>query len=221
MRVRSVRISGFKSIPFCAQVEPAATGGRRGAVCITWARDAFQVDLPTTPQPGRPLLAAIIGPNSAGKSNILLALDYFFGSAVKLDSALFNGRQTDRPLIVEVTLEGALAHPTQWQTTHCRPHGGLYRLTLASVWSEEGRTRCLHRGDGVYLRQTQADRSQCERLLPELRVIWADRHLSDETRLERRSLLGDVLEAMLARVGPQPSIIGRIAELVDELEQVI
>jgi hypothetical protein len=221
MRIRSVRISGFKSIPFCAQVEPGAATGRRGALCITWARDAFQVDLPTTPRPGRPLLAAIMGPNSAGKSNVLLALDYFFSSAVKLDAGLYNGKQTDRPLIVEVTLEGALEHPTQWHTAHCQPHGSGYRLTLASVWCDEGRTRYIRRGDGIYVRQTQQDRSQCDRLLPEFRVIWADRHLSDEARLERRSLLGDVLEALVARAGPEPSIIGRIAALVGELEQLV
>ncbi len=226
MRIRSVRISGFKSIPFCAQVEPvAAVPGCRGAARITWARDAFRVDLPTTSpttsKADRPLLAAIMGANSAGKSNILLALDYFFSPAVKLDAALFNGKRTDRPLIVEVTLEGPLDHPGQWHAAHCTPHGSGCRLTLASVWSDEGRTRYVRRADGVYVRQTQQDRAQSERLLPEFRVIWADRHLSDEAKLERRSLLSDVLDAMLARSGPEPSIIGRMAELVDELQTLL
>lgn len=222
MRIRTVRISGFKSIPFCGRVTPApAATGRRGAVQITWQRDAFQVELPTTPGPGRPLLAAIMGANSAGKSNILLALDYFFSPAVKLDAGLFNGKRTDQPLIVEVTLEGTVEHSTQWHATHCLPHGSGYRLTLASIWSNDGRTRWMRRADGVYMRQNQQDRSQIERLLPEFRVIWADRHLSDEARLERRSLLSDVLDAMLARSGPEPSILGRMAALMGELQALL
>ncbi len=221
MRIRSVQISGFKSIPFCAQVEPVSEMGRRGTVRIAWGRDAFRVELPTVPKPGHPLLAAIMGANSAGKSNILLALDYFFSPVAKLDAGVFNGKQTTRPVIVEVTLEGAIAQPTQWHTAHCLPNGEGYRLTVASVWDGEGRTRYIRRADGVYLRQNQQDRSQSERLLPEYRVIWADRHLSDEAKLERRSLLSDVLDAMVSRAGSEATIIGRAAELVAELDQLL
>ncbi len=54
------------------------------------------------------MLSAIIGANSAGKSTILLALDMAFGNTAKLDEAMFNGKQTDEPVIVEVTVQGEI-----------------------------------------------------------------------------------------------------------------
>jgi hypothetical protein len=162
-----------------------------------------------------------MGANSAGKSNMLLALDHFFGSAVKLEPSLFNGKRTDQPLIVEVTLEGAIAHAGVWHSANCTARGANLQLTLASVWHDESRTRYIRRADGLYYRQTAQDRAQCERLLPEWRVIWADRQLSEEANLERRSLMSDVLEAMLAQAQEDDSVIGRAAALVAELETLL
>jgi hypothetical protein len=198
-------------------------------VCIDWEADCFKLELPVEAVPQRSLLCAIIGANSAGKSNILLALDQFFSPAVKLDAGLFNGKQPDRPLIVELTLEGRLAHAGSWHAVHCTPlitpNGDtapqVARLTLASVWRGERRVRYIRRGDGLYLRQTQQDRVQCERLLPEFRAIWADRRLTDEANLERRSLMHDVLDAMLAQAAAEDSIIRRAAALMAELESLL
>ncbi|HXF63623.1 MAG TPA: AAA family ATPase [Caldilineaceae bacterium] len=230
MRVREIRISGFKSIAFCAGLQPAAggAGGVREGVQLEWDATCFRLQLPAATEPGRPLLYAIMGANSAGKSNILLALDTFFGPAVKLDAGFFNGKRSDQPLIIELTLEGSLpTHPTAWHALNCLPADGPavacagWRLTVASVWRGDGRTRYIRRSDGLYYRQNQADRAQVERLLPEFRAIWADRRLADEASLERRSLLSDVLEAMLAQAAGEDSIIRRAARLMAELQRLL
>ena len=44
------------------------------------------------------MLSAIMGANSAGKSTILLALNYVFSTVSKLNPSLFNGKKTDRRL---------------------------------------------------------------------------------------------------------------------------
>lgn len=228
MRVREIRISGFKSIAFCACLRPVTggTGRARGSVQIEWDENCFRIQLPAAMEPGQPLLYAIMGANSAGKSNILLALDTFFSSAVKLDAGFFNGKRSDQPLIIELTLEGSLpTQPAAWHALNCLPvegkPGNFRRLTVASVWRGERRTRYIRRGDGLYYRQTHADRAQVERLLPEFRAIWADRRFTDEVSLERRSLLGDVLEAMLAQAEAGDSVIRRAARLMAELEHLL
>jgi hypothetical protein len=220
MRVRELRVSGFKSIPFCAEVRPIPGRGKREVMEITWSSDAFGVMLPVTARPERPMLAAVMGANSAGKSNILRALDCFFSPAVKLDPSLFNGLRTDAPLVVEVTLEGEAPHPGAWHALNCVRHGNQSRLTVASVWTGETRTRYIRRGDGRYYRQSQQDRGQCDRLLPEFRMIWADRLPGDEANLERRSLLSDVLDGLLAQRTPD-SVLTRAAELLGELETLL
>ena len=141
MRIREVRISGFRSIPFCADIEtPDGAGVRTAkAVRIQWRRDAFRFQLPTRRSGGRSMLSAIIGANSAGKSTILLALDMAFGNTAKLDEAMFNGKQTDEPVIVEVTVQGEIERPSQWHAENCTLNGKTYALTVAAVWTAAGR----------------------------------------------------------------------------------
>ncbi len=162
MRIREVRISGFRSIPFCADIEtPDGAGVRTAkAVRIQWRRDAFRFQLPTRRSGGRSMLSAIIGANSAGKSTILLALDMAFGNTAKLDEAMFNGKQTDEPVIVEVTVQGEIERPSQWHAENCTLNGKTYALTVAAVWTAAGRARFIRRGDGLYAKQTARDREQ-------------------------------------------------------------
>ncbi|MDI9546212.1 MAG: AAA family ATPase [Chloroflexota bacterium] len=224
MRIREVRISGFRSIPFCADIEtPDGAGVRTAkAVRIQWRRDAFRFQLPTRRSGGRSMLSAIIGANSAGKSTILLALDMAFGNTAKLDEAMFNGKQTDEPVIVEVTVQGEIERPSQWHAENCTLNGKTYALTVAAVWTAAGRTRFIRRGDGLYAKQTARDREQLAVLLPEFRIIWADSRLNDEANLEKKNLISDLIDALLEQGQAQElSIVHRIDGLMRELQALV
>ncbi len=219
MRVREVRISGFRAVP--VGVEVHWPHGQRGRTAqMQWAKDAFCVTLPTAARPRRPMLSAIMGANSAGKSTILWALHTFFGPAVKLDDALFFGKRRDQPIVVEVTLTGRIAQAGAWHAANCTRRGEEWSLTVASVWRGDQRLRYVRRPDGVYARLTPRDRGECERLFPEWRVVWADRGLNQEANLERKSLLSDVVDAMLAQAADQDNVVARMARLVDELQEL-
>ena len=224
MRLREVRISGFRSIPFCADIANVDGGAVRTAraLQIDWHRDAFHVQLPTSRRRGGPMLSAVIGANSAGKSTILLAMDLAFGNASRLDEALFNGKQTELPVVVEMTLQGALDDPGAWHADNCAPHGKQYALTVAHVWTPSGRARFIRREDGLYHKQSSRDREMCAGLMPEFRIIWADTRLNDEANPEKKNLLGDLVEALLtARSDEQSSIVLRVDELIRQLRQVL
>jgi hypothetical protein len=158
-----------------------------------------------------------MGANSAGKSTLLLALNTFFGGAIKLDPSLFHGGQCDDPIVIEVTLVGVIEQPTAWHTTYCAPTKQGWALTVASVWNAEQRFRLIRRQDGLYQRQTPRDRAEVEKLLPEWRVIWADQGLNQEASLERKGLLSDLMDALLAQSGDGNNVLGRMAALMAEL----
>ncbi len=224
MRIREVRISGFRSISFCAEVDGADGSSFRSAKAlrISWPRDAFRLQLPMTLSGGRAMLSAIIGANSAGKSTILLAMDLVFGNATKLDEAMFNGKQTDEPVIVEVTLQGEVERPSAWHSENCTPAGKSYTLTVASLWTTAGRMRLIRRNDGLYYKQSARDREQCTALLPEFRIIWADSRLNDEANLEKKNLISDLIDALLERGGAEElSIVHRIDGLMQELQTLV
>lgn len=220
MRLREMRISGFRATPVCAHIE-MVSGARGRSGRLSWAADALRVRLPTSAGPRRPMLNAIIGANSAGKSTILLALNTFFGSAVKLDTGLFHGGQTNEPVVVEVTLVGEIEQPSPWHLTHCLPTKTGWSLTVASVWRGEQRIRLIRRQDGLYQRQSPRDRNEVEKLLPEWRVIWADRGLNQDASMERKGLLGDLIDALLAQAGEGNNVLARMAALVREMEQLV
>jgi hypothetical protein len=181
----------------------------------------MRIQLPTRAGARRPMLSAIMGANSAGKSTLLLALNTFFGSAVKLDTTLFHDGQTNEPVIVEVTMAGEIEQPTPWHMTHCVPTKTGWSLTVASVWRAEQRIRLIRRQDGLYQRQSPRDRIEVEKLLPEWRVIWADRGPNQDARLERKGLLGDLIDALLARAGEGNNVLARLAALMGEMEQLV
>jgi hypothetical protein len=167
------------------------------------------------------MLNAIMGANSAGKSTLLLALHTFFGAAAKLDPAFFHGGQCDEPIVIEVTLVGEIEQPTAWHTTHCVPTKTGYSLTVAHVWSAEQRFRLIRLPDGLYARQTPRDRAEVEKLLPEWRVIWADRGLNQDASLERKGLLSDLIDALLAQPGEGNNVLTRMAALMAEMETLV
>jgi hypothetical protein len=217
MQVSEIRISGFRAAPVCAHAE-AINGTRGRNVRLKWAVDALRVQLPTGRGSRRPLLSAIMGANSAGKSTLLLALHTFFGNVVKLDESLFHGKRMDEPIIIEVTLVGAIEHPTAWMLAHGLRTKKGWSLTVASLWNSEQRTRLIRQPDGLYARQTPRDRAEIEKLLPEWRVIWADRTLNQEASLERKGLLSDLIDALLVQASEGNSVVARMATLMLELE---
>lgn len=79
MRISNIKISGFRSIQRCAEVK--FNDPDRGAPAVedvTWDEDAFCFELRTDSSGQQ--ITGVIGPNSAGKSNILRALLHFFST---------------------------------------------------------------------------------------------------------------------------------------------
>src|SRR5215203_5576161 len=113
MRLREIRISGFRAVPVSAHVE-LVNGARGRTLHVQWSADAMRLRLPTSAATRRPMLSAIMGANSAGKSSLLLALNAIFGPAVKLDPAFFHGGQCDAQIVIEMTLVGEIQQATDW-----------------------------------------------------------------------------------------------------------
>ncbi len=219
MRIREVRISGLRSIAPGVRLLGEGEGSSR-AWRLVWEPHSVRLALPVAPAPGKPMLSALIGANSAGKSTVLLALHHFFGPTTKLDPELFHGKSSAAPVVVQVTLEGVLEQPGAWHHAHCRRRGKCWSLTVASVWQGERRLRLLQRPDGLFVRQSARDRAEVEKLLPAWRVIWADGLRRMETSLERRSLLGDLVDDLLAQAG-QRGALGRAQALLAELATLL
>lgn len=221
MRVQEIRISGFRGVAPCVRVE-AVPGAQGRRVRLVWAGDAFRVRLPVVAGAQQPLLSALLGANSAGKSTVLQALHTFLGAAVKLDAALFFNKAIDAPVVIELTLVGRIAESQAWRQQHGIDDGEAATLTVASVWRGDERRRYLRGANGEYTRMTTRDRSVVARLLPEWRVIWADRGLNQEANLERKSLMSDLVDALLAQAQQQPeNVVGRMAALMAELETLV
>lgn len=221
MRLRDIRISGFRAVPPCAHVA-IVQAARERTVRLQWSTAALRLRLPTRAATRRPMLNAIIGANSAGKSTLLLALNTFFGAAVKLDSALFYGGQAEEPIVIEVTCVGEIEQPTAWHAAHCVPCKGGFALTVAHVWHGEHRLRLIRRPDGSYVRQTPRDRAEVEKLLPQWRVIWADQGLNQEASLDRKGgLLGDLIDALLMQTDGKQNVLARMATLMAEMAALL
>jgi hypothetical protein len=223
MRVREVRISGFKAIPVCAAIqhEGGEESTNKGVIQIRWQRDSFHMTLPVVAGEKTAMLGAIIGANSAGKSSILLALSYLFSNTSKLDSSLFHGKSQEQPVVVELRLVGKITAPEAWHMANCVQRGAEFELTVAHVWNVDGRTRYILRQNGKYHKQNSADRAQCEKLLPEFRIIWADGKLADAADLEKRNLAHDLIDHLLAQDSGPNSIVAQMEALVGALGQLL
>jgi predicted ATP-dependent endonuclease of OLD family len=191
MRIKEVKISGFKPIPFCADYQP--DNDHR----IVWDQDAFSVKMPIE----SPLLSAVIGPNSSGKSSILYALSYFFSSTTKLKPEMYNGEQTEKDIVVEIAFVGEIADKNEWHDENCNDaDNGKYELTLASAWLfDKPRIHLIKRSDGSYRKATPNDKKNYKELLPEFRIISADAKMSDEANPEKKNLVADLIEEVLKR----------------------
>ncbi len=221
MKVQEIRISGFRAIAKGVQID-SVSGSQGRRVRLQWDPNAFVVRLPVDAAPRRPMLSALLGANSAGKSTVLLAFHTFFGASVKLDPAYFHNKQSDEPVVIELSLVGKINDPLLWHRQHCVAHDGQWTLTIASVWRGEQRRRYVRGPDGEYTRLGAHDRREVAQLLPEWRVIWADRALNQEANLERKSLMSDLVDALLAQGRSQPeNVVGRMAALVEELEVLV
>lgn len=218
MRIKTIKISGFKAIPFCATV----TGGdQRGVpVRIQWASNAFQLTLPTQ----RPLLSTIIGPNSCGKSCVLYALSFFFGSATKIPVDLFNCRQTNgEPVTVEITFWGQIPNVEEWHRNNCIRVDDHYELTITNIWTTEGRATYIRCTDGTYSKAGTKDKESFNPLLPQYRLIAADQKLSDEANPEKKNLVTDLVKEVLelGQNASRLSIINKIRRQLAELTHLL
>lgn len=228
MRLRDIRISGFRAIPACAHVEVVGDGRAR-TMRIHWSTNALRLRLPIEMARGsagngmarRPMLNAIMGANSAGKSTLLMALNLFFGASARLEPTFFHDGDVDTPIVMEATFVGSVDDATAWHAAYCTPTKSGYTLTVACVWNAEQRIRLLRRPDGLYVRQTPRDRAEVQKLLPEWRVIWADQKLNQEASLERKGLLGDLIDALLVQADGGNGVLARMAALVAEMEQLV
>ena len=147
MRIRHVKISGFKSIPFRASCRDTA---RDRAMIVEWQEDAFQFSLPIKSRPDTSMLSAIMGANSTGKSSILFALEIFFSNMIKLNSDLFSYKDTDRPIMVEVTFEGDINEALEWHQAYCHHlQDSSYGFVLGRWWTAEGGGRYIKFADVV------------------------------------------------------------------------
>ena len=193
MRIKTIRISGFKAIQHCAQfAEPA---GKNDPYALTWDANKFEVNLSIA----QPFLYGVIGPNSCGKSSILYALAYFFGNTVKLRQDLFHGGSNQRPIIVEVVLQGVVSNPDAWHMQNCTQVDANYELVIAKVWLGESRTVLINRPDGTYTKAGTNDNKELATLLPEYRLIAADSKLSEEANPEKANLVNDLIKELLDR----------------------
>lgn len=217
MRVHKISISGYKPIPFCADHDTDCQ-------TLNWQEDAFCLTLPTTEANDTPMLSALMGANSSGKSSVLFALRDFFDNPTKLNPQLFNSDQTDNTIIVEITFRGTLTEVEEWHQTNCvQLENGIYELTIARGWSTEKRKfDHIRKADGTLHKfSSTKDKKFVEFLLPKFRVIMADHKPSDETSAKKDSLIYDLIEDMIKRDKASQSIIGQLNGLIEQFEELV
>src|SRR5690606_15636751 len=107
--------------------------------------------------------------------------------------------------------------PSAWHAAHCKRTRSGWALTVASVWYAGQRLRLIRRQDGFYLRMTSRDRAEVEKLLPEWRMIWADRGLNQDASLERKGLLSELIDVLLAQSHGSNNIRAQMSALMREM----
>ena len=215
MRVHKVLISGYKPIPFCAEYDETAQ-------TVTWASDAFSLTLPTTTDNSRPMLNALMGANSSGKSSVLFALRDFFNNPAKLNEQLFNSEQTDKPVIVEITFRGQITSTTEWHDTYCSQlKDDIYELTIIRGWLPDERPLNAIRKTDNTLQKFAIKDEFVKALLPRFRIIMADPKPSAETAPKKDSLIYDLLNDMVQRDDSASSIVAKMKTLIQEFETLV
>lgn len=234
MQLKTVKISGFKSIPFCATY----TVQNRG-FDIQWNNDCFMIPLPDSSAENGSSLTALIGANSAGKSNILLALESFFDNKTKLPLDCFNEKQDDSPIIIEIEFVGSNKEIDQAATTYqcpefrnhyCRLDGSNYCLTAGLVWprpDQGGRFYYIRKSNQTCIKisRTQEKNLLNEALFPTFRLIKADSRLHDEANPSKVNLLQELIDDVLKIADPQGinrrNIVVKIRKKLDQLKDLV
>lgn len=218
MRIKTIKISGFKPFPFCAEYIEEDENGNPN---IIWNDDAIKVSFATD----IPMQNAIIGPNSCGKSSILIALKHFFSSISKMPATFFNEKATEFPIIIEITFWGYVENLDDWHQLYCKniTNDGYYEFTVAKCWTTEGKETLnkLANGEGYVSKRTDKVRDS---LFPEFRLISADQKLVDEANLDKNgSLINDLIKELIEDVRSQQeeSLIYQVQEKIIELNNLI
>lgn len=196
MRIKTIRISGFKPIPFYATFQEPAP--KEDSYHILWNENSFDISFALDV----PYLNAIIGPNSSGKSSTFYALSAFFGNKTKLPDNWYNRKDTGQPVIVEITFSGVIEPIESWHEEYCRKNPDDSRdLTVAYVWRKDGSTSksfvLIKQLDDSYKKVGTKDKSHFSQLFPKYRLLSADKKLGDEANPERNDLISDLIDFML------------------------
>lgn len=213
MKIDSIKISGFKGIPVCAEYI-------EDPINVVWQEPVFQIRFPKD----SPFIFAIIGPNSCGKSSVLYALRYFFGVNTKSqDDCLYYLKDTSHPIIMEITFCGKIANPQNWHQTNCLFRGGVYYLTLISVFTTDKRVKLIKNANDVIRKQMPADNDNVDSLQPEFRLFQADSSLSDAVKPEKKTLAAELIEDVISNSqnASNRTIQHKIQKSLKELEQLV
>jgi len=211
MRIESVRISGFKPIPFCATYTEA--NGSTQPAQIRWNSDAFEFKLPV----GTPMLSSLIGHNSSGKSTIFSALDCYLGSTTKLSVDNFNDRKTDNPVIIEISFVGDIDTVGSFDWSNQLREDRLVRLTVANVWSMEGRTTLEKCENGTYKKIV---RNLYGEILPQFRLIPSIGKIGDAANPDKKTLINDLVGELAKRQVSNRSIIHKLRKAIAKIERL-
>lgn len=216
MRIHKVAISGYRPIPFCAEYD-------KDNKSVTWQDNAFSLTLPTSPFSDTPMLNAIMGANSSGKSSVLFALRDFFNNPTKLDPQLFNSEQTDKPIIVEIVFRGEIPTIEAWHDTHCtRLEENVYELTIIRGWSPDKRpVDVIRMSDGTLHTIAAKDKPFVDAILPKFRIIMADPKPSEEASAKKDSLIYDLIDTMVQRNPAPASIVAKMNGLIHDFEKLV
>ncbi len=217
MRIDSIKISGFKGIPVCADFIPEQ-GGKPASVI--WQDPVFQINFPKT----SPYISAIIGPNSCGKSSVLYALQYFFGSNAKIaDECQYGFKDTSHPIIIEITFYGKILNPQTWHQTNCVIRDGVYFLTLISVFTTDKRFKLIKGANNQIRKQTTADNEDVDLLLPKYRLFPADSSFSEAVVPEKKTLAAELIEDVISNSqnASNRTIQHKIQKSLNELSQLV
>ena len=147
---------------------------------------------------------------------MLLALNTFFGPAVKLDQRS-SMAQADEPIVIEVTLMGKIAQPSAWHTTNCAPHGDL-DADGGDVWHDDQRVRLIRRPDGTYGNAARPCRGRTVVARVARRVGGPGFEPGSESGTQEPA--GDLIDALVAQTADSNSVMARMAVLVDEMEKL-
>ena len=233
MHIATVRISGFKPFPFCVNYNKDSRKPD-----VQWHHGShFEFTLPTLPK-SSPMISAIIGANSTGKSCVLYALDTFFSSTPKLPAEIFHCKAETEPIVIELelvrrqaTVDRILLREDfqEFANEYCHKDKGMYRLWVGTLWpaaGQTGRFYYIRRPDGTCHKvNTREKKLLTECLFPVFRLIPADSRLRDEADPGKKNLLQDLVDDLLASAAPpgvnRRNAIASIRRKLNELDQLV